>query len=64
MASPALWSVYLDLLIKELRQLGFGCHVAGMYMGAVVYWLRSHQQGWIHYWGAGERFYYYSHLIY
>ena len=37
MASPALWSVYLDLLIKELRQLGVGCHVAGMYMGVVVY---------------------------
>ena len=37
MASPALWSVYLDLLIKELRQLGVGCHVAGKYMGAVVY---------------------------
>ena len=37
MASPALWSVYLDLLIKELRQLGVGCHVAGMYMGVMVY---------------------------
>ena len=37
MASPALWSIYLDLLIKELRLLGVGCHVAGMYMGVVVY---------------------------
>ena len=37
MASPALWSVYLDLLIKELRQLGVGCHVGGLYMGVVVY---------------------------
>ena len=37
MASPALWSVYLDLLIKELRELGVGCHVGGVYMGAVVY---------------------------
>ena len=37
MASPALWSVYLDLLIKELRHLGVGCHVGGMYMGVVVY---------------------------
>ena len=37
MASPALWSVYLDLLIKELRELGVGCHVGGLYMGAVVY---------------------------
>ena len=37
MASPALWSVYLDLLIRELRQLGVGCHVGGLYMGVVVY---------------------------
>ena len=37
MVSPALWSVYLDLLIKELRQLGVGCHVGGLYMGVVVY---------------------------
>ena len=37
MASPALWSVYLDLLIKELRRLGVGCHVGGLYMGVVVY---------------------------
>ena len=37
MASPALWSVYLDHLITELRQLGVGCHVGGLYMGVVVY---------------------------
>ena len=36
-ASPALWCVYLDLLIKELREIGLGCHVGGMYMGVVVY---------------------------
>ena len=37
MASPALCSMYLDNLIKELRQLGVGCHVGGLYMGVVVY---------------------------
>ena len=37
MASPALWSVYLDKLIQELRELGVGCHVGGVYMGVVVY---------------------------
>ena len=37
MISPALWSIYLDLLIKELRDLGVGCHVGGLYMGVVVY---------------------------
>ena len=37
MTSPALLSVYLDLLIKELRGLGVGCHVGALYMGVVVY---------------------------
>ena len=32
-ASPVLWSVYCDLLIKELRDLGVGAYVAGVYMG-------------------------------
>ena len=36
-ASPALWCVYLDLLIKELRDIGLGCHVGGLFMGVVVY---------------------------
>jgi hypothetical protein len=36
-ASPVLWCVYLDLLVKELREIGLGCHVGGMYMGVVVY---------------------------
>ena len=33
--SPALFLVYMDPLLKELRALGIGCHVAGVYMGAV-----------------------------
>jgi hypothetical protein len=37
MASPALWSVYLDLLIKELRQLGVGCYGGGIFMGVVFF---------------------------
>lgn len=36
-ASPVLWCVYLDLLIRELRELGLGCHVGGIFMGVVVY---------------------------
>ena len=36
-ASPALWAMHLDNLIKELRQLGVGCHVGGLFVGVVVY---------------------------
>ena len=36
-ASPAFWSVYLDPLFAELRKEGVGCHLAGMWMGAVGY---------------------------
>ena len=36
-ASPVLWCVYLDMLIKELREQGLGCHVGGLFMGVVVY---------------------------
>ena len=36
-ASPVLWSVYCDLLIMELRHLGLGAHVAGLYMGVAAY---------------------------
>ena len=33
--SPALFAVYLDDLILELRSYGLGCHMAGLWMGAV-----------------------------
>ena len=36
-ASPDLWSVYLDPLIKSLRDLGVGCHVGELFMGVVAY---------------------------
>jgi hypothetical protein len=35
--SPALFSVYLDDLIQELRTLGLGCHIGGWWMGACGY---------------------------
>ena len=33
--SPTLFALYVDELLVELRALGIGCHVAGVYMGAV-----------------------------
>ena len=36
-ASPALWAMYCDPLIQELRKLGVGAHVAGLYMGVTMY---------------------------
>ena len=35
--SPVFWAIYCDLLIKHLRHLGVGAHVAGMFMGVACY---------------------------
>ena len=32
--SPTLFSVYIDGLLQELRQLGLGCHIGGWWYGA------------------------------
>ena len=37
MASPALWAIYCDPLIQELRKLGVGAHVGGLFMGVTMY---------------------------
>ena len=34
---PAFWAVYCDLMIKELRNLGVGAHIAGISMGVACY---------------------------
>ena len=36
-ASPDLWSVYLDPLIKQLREFGTGCHMGDIFMGVLAY---------------------------
>ena len=33
--SPSLFALYVDELLVELRKLGVGCRVAGVFMGAV-----------------------------
>ena len=35
-ASPALWAIYCDPLIKELTKLGAGAQVAGLFMGVTI----------------------------
>ena len=35
--SPVLFSLYLDGLIQELRQVGLGCYVHGVWMGCAAY---------------------------
>ena len=35
--SPILWAVYADKILVVLRKSGLGCHVGGLWMGAVMY---------------------------
>ena len=37
MLSPILFSLYLDKLLVELRELGIGCHMNGLFTGAFIY---------------------------
>ena len=35
--SPILFSLYLDKLLVQLRELGIGCHMNGLFTGAFIY---------------------------
>ena len=35
--SPLLFSIYLDDLLKDLRTHGLGCHIGGLWYGALGY---------------------------
>ena len=35
--SPIIFSLYLDKLLVELRELGIGCHMNGLFTGAFSY---------------------------
>ena len=35
--SPSLFSLYMDELLGELRRLGVGCHISGVFFGAALY---------------------------
>ena len=36
-ASPTLWSIYLDPLLEAFRRLGVGCHVGNIFLGVLAY---------------------------
>ena len=35
--SPIFFSLYIDPLLDRLRRSGYGCHIKGVYMGALSY---------------------------
>ena len=35
--SPILFSLYLDILLVELRELRIGCHMNGLFTGEFIY---------------------------
>ena len=35
--SPALFSLYMDELLQQLRELGVGCYIGGVFYGAAMY---------------------------
>ena len=35
--SPTLFSIYIDKLLLKLKESGYGCHLNGIYMGALAY---------------------------
>ena len=35
--SPTLFSIYIDKLLLKLKELGYGCHFNGIYMGVLAY---------------------------
>ena len=34
--SPVLFNIYVDCLISELRKLGLGCYMHGVYIGCIM----------------------------
>ena len=35
--SPALWGLYMSDLLDELKRLGVGCYIGGVFYGCFIY---------------------------
>ena len=35
--SPRLFTIYIDVLIDQLKKAGIGCHVIGCFVGAILF---------------------------
>ena len=35
--SPAISNVFINVFIKQLNQLGVGCHISSMFLGCILY---------------------------
>ena len=35
--SPAIFNVFMNAFIKQLKQLGVGCHIPSLFLGCILY---------------------------
>jgi len=35
--SPAIFNVFMNVFIKQLKQLGVGCHISSLFLGCILY---------------------------
>jgi len=35
--SPAIFNVFMNVFIKQLKQLGVGCHISSLFVGCILY---------------------------
>ena len=48
MLSPYFFALYIDELLNDLRNLGVGCHIGGLFVGALGYDDDIFTFGWLH----------------
>ena len=35
--SPAIFNVFMNVFIKQLKQLGVGCYISSLFLGCILY---------------------------